>query len=76
MTPFLKGAAAFLRTDPRLLVFGIVASAATSFGQTYFIALSGGEIRAAFDLSHGDFGAVYSAATLASALVLERVAAE
>ena len=38
----------------------------SSFGQTYFIAVFSGEIRAEFDLSHGDFGLYYSVATLAS----------
>ena len=42
----------------------------SSPGQTYFIALFGGEIRAALSLSHGQFGAIYSAATLCSALIL------
>ena len=45
---------------------------ASSFGQTYFIALFGGEIRADLGMSHGEFGAVYSLATLASALILLR----
>ena len=42
----------------------------SSPGQTYFIALFGGEIRADLNLSHGEFGAVYSAATLCSAFLL------
>lgn len=70
MAELAHAAKGFLRADPRLLVFGIVTSFASSFGQTYFIALSGGEIRAAFDLTHGSYGAVYSAATLASAAAL------
>lgn len=42
----------------------------SSPGQTYFIALFGGQIRAELNLSHGEFGAVYSIATLASAVLL------
>ncbi len=61
---------AFLSADPRLLAFGAATTFGSSFGQTYFIALSGGEIRDAFALTHGDFGAVYSIATLASAASL------
>jgi len=53
-----------------LLLFGFVMMFATSPGQTYFIALFSGEIRADLSLSHGEFGAVYSIATLASAFVL------
>jgi MFS family permease len=61
---------AFLSVSPRFLAFGFFAAFFSSFGQTYFIALSSADIRAAFDLSHGDFGLIYSCATLASAGVL------
>ena len=44
----------------------------SSPGQTYFISLFGGEIRSALDLSHGQFGSIYSAATLLSAFLLLR----
>ena len=53
-----------------MLLFGFVMMFATSPGQTYFIALFSGEIRADLSLSHGEFGAIYSVATLASAVVL------
>ena len=59
-----------IRSEWRLLSFGFAMTFASSFGQTYFIALFSGEIRSDLDLSHGDFGALYSAATLASALIL------
>jgi len=62
--------AAFLTASPRFLAFGFSASLFSSFGQTFFISLSGAEIRGAFGLSHGDFGLVYSAATLTSAGLL------
>ncbi len=42
----------------------------SSPGQTYFIALFGGELRQDLNLSHGQFGAVYSLATLCSAVTL------
>ncbi len=57
----------FLSTNGRLICFGVLASFSSAFGQTFFISLFGAEIREAFTLSHGDFGAVYSAGTLASA---------
>lgn len=60
----------FLSSSPRFLAFGFFAAFFSSFGQTYFIALSSADIRAAFELSHGDFGLIYSCATLASAAVL------
>ncbi len=60
----------FLKASPRFLAFGFFAAFFSSFGQTFFIALSSGKIRAAFDLSHGDFGLIYSGATLTSAALL------
>ncbi len=42
----------------------------SSPGQTYFIALFGGEIRRDLGISHGEFGAIYSFATLCSAITL------
>ncbi len=42
----------------------------SSLGQTFFISLFSADIRAELNLGHGDFGAVYSAATLASAVLL------
>lgn len=43
---------------------------ASSFGQTFFISLFGGEIRSEFGLSHGEFGQIYLVGTVASAVVL------
>ncbi len=60
----------FVRAHPRFLAFGVVAAGLSGFGQTFFIALFGGEIRSAFHLSHGDFGLLYSGATLLSGLGL------
>ncbi len=39
-------------------------------GQTFFIALFSGEIRAELALSHGEFGAIYSAGKLLSAVAI------
>ena len=46
----------FLQRYARLLGFGVLASFASNFGQTYFIALFNDPIRAEFGLSHGAFG--------------------
>ena len=59
----------FVRTDPRLLVYGLLLTFSSGFGQTYFISLFSGEIRQTFAISNGEFGAIYSAGTLASAAV-------
>ncbi len=61
---------AAIAADWRLLVFGMLMTFWSSPGQTYLVSLFGGEIRAAFDLSHGQFGSLYSAGTLLSAGVL------
>ena len=42
----------------------------SSFGQTFFISLSAGEIRSEYGLTHGQFGLLYMLATLGSALTL------
>ncbi len=60
----------FMRADPRLLAYGLLMTFYSSFGQTYFISLFSGEIRETFAISNGEFGAIYSAGTLASAALL------
>ncbi len=60
----------FLRENIRWLGAGFAMLFASSFGQTFFISLSGGEIRRELDLSDGQFGLVYMAVTLASAFSL------
>ena len=60
----------FLSLSPRFLAFGFFTAFFSAFGQTYFIALSSAEIRAAFDLTHGEFGLIYSSGTLTSAGLL------
>ena len=60
----------FLRANARWLAGAFALTFFSSVGQTFFIALFAGEIRAAHDLSHGGFGLLYMVATLASALTL------
>ena len=60
----------FLRNNRRWLGAGLLLSASSSFGQTYFIALSSADIRATFGISHGGFGGLYMLATFASAATL------
>ncbi|MEM7523561.1 MAG: MFS transporter [Pseudomonadota bacterium] len=63
-------ALSFVRANATWLGAGALMTASTGFGQTFFISLYADEWRAAFDLSHGDWGAIYMVATLASAAVL------
>ena len=60
----------FVRANRRFLAFGFLLSALSGSGQTYLISLFGADIRAAFDLTNGGFGALYSGATLLSGLSL------
>ena len=59
-----------IRDEWRLLLFGFAMTFGSSLGQTYFIGLFSGEVRADLALSHGEFGGLYSGATLASAVLL------
>lgn len=61
---------AFLHTNRRWLGAGFLLTFASSFGQTWFIALFAGEIKAAYAISDGAWGSLYTAATLASAGLL------
>ena len=60
----------FIQKYKRFLAFGMLVALFSSFGQTYFIGLFSAEIRAAFALSHGDFGLIYSAGSLAAGVFL------
>lgn len=60
----------FLKQNLRWLLGGFLLTFFSSFGQTFFISLSGGAIRQEYGLSNGEFGLVYMVATLASALTL------
>ncbi|MDC1407918.1 MFS transporter [Candidatus Puniceispirillum sp.] len=60
----------FIVTEWRFLLFGLLMAFWSSLGQTFFISLFSGQIRAALDLSHGDFGTYYALATTASAISL------
>ena len=61
---------AFLRANAPWLAAGFLLTFASSFGQTFFISVFAGEIRTAFDLSHGAWGSIYAIATTSSALVM------
>ena len=60
----------FLINNSRWLLAGALLTLVSSFGQTFFISLFAGEIRKAFNLSHGDWVTIYGFGTFASAIVL------
>ena len=60
----------FLRRAAPALGLGFLISFGSSGGQTYFISLFAGDIRADLNLTHGSFGASYTFATLVSGVAL------
>lgn len=63
----------FFKENSRWILGGFLMTFCSSFGQTFFIALSGKEIRTEYGLSNGEFGGIYMLATLGSAMVLPQV---
>lgn len=64
------GYTAFLRENDRFLAFGFMLALLSSLGQTFLIGYFGAPIRTAFDLSSGEYGSIYSLATVISGLSL------
>jgi MFS family permease len=60
----------FLSRNAPWLAAGGLLTFLSSFGQTFFISIFAGEIRAEFGLSHGAWGGIYSLGTAASAVVM------
>lgn len=61
---------AFLRGNFRFIGFGFLLTFLSSYGQTFYVALYGAEIRAEFGLGHGSFGAVFSTVSVVAAVCL------
>ncbi len=70
MLHFGRDTAQFLCANVRWLAGGFLLTLFSSFGQTFFIGLSGNALRSTFHLSGGAFGGLYMLATLASAFTL------
>lgn len=60
----------FIARNVTWLSAGMLLTFMSSFGQTFFISIFAGEIRMAFDLSHGAWGSIYSLGTTLSAIVM------
>ncbi len=60
----------FLRSNSNWLAAGFLLAFTSSYGQTFFISIFAGEIRAEFGLSHGQWGGIYTLGTTASALLM------
>jgi MFS family permease len=59
-----------IKSEWQLLLFGFLMTFWSSPGQTFLISLFSGELRADLGLSDGEFAAVYSVATLLSAIAM------
>src|SRR3546814_1818383 len=73
MLEFARSNSRFIGENARWLAGGFLLTMFSSFGQTFFIGLSGNAIRSAFHLSGGAFGGLYmltTLATLSSAMTL------
>ncbi|MEX1222557.1 MAG: MFS transporter [Idiomarina sp.] len=62
-----------IKRYPAFLLFGFIATFASSFGQTFFIGLFNDSLRASHDLSYGEFGSLYAAATFIGGVLLMRI---
>lgn len=70
MRLFLADNARFIKSNIRWIGGCFLLTMFSSFGQTFFVGLSGNALRERFDLSGGQFGGLYMAATLMSAITL------
>lgn len=64
------GYLSFIRNNAPFLATGALLSFLSSFGQTFFISIFGGEIRMAYGLTNGEWGVVYMIGTGASAAAM------
>jgi MFS family permease len=62
----------FFRENSALLIFGMLLTFSSGFGQTFLLSLYIPEIAKEFSISHGTFGSYYAIATIVSALSLAK----
>ena len=54
----------------KVIIFGFIFTFFSSFGQSFFLGLFNSSIRETLSITHGQFGSIYSSATLFSSFVL------
>ena len=59
-----------VRSNFKIIIFGFVFTFFSSIGQSFFIGLFNSNIRQELNITHGEFGIIYGAATLCSSLTL------
>ena len=60
----------FKNLNLKIIIFGFIFTFFSSFGQSFFLGLFNESIRDELNISHGQFGSIYAAATLLSSFVL------
>ena len=59
-----------LNLNKKVLLFGFIFTFFSSFGQSFFLGLFNPSIRNELNITHGQFGSIYAAATICSSLLL------
>ena len=59
-----------LTLNKKVIIFGFIFTFFSSFGQSFFIGLFNPNIRGDLNITHGQFGTIYAAATICSSIVL------
>ena len=59
-----------LSINKKVLIFGFIFTFFSSFGQSFFLGLFNPSIRTELNITHGQFGTIYAAATICSSIVL------
>ena len=54
----------------KVIIFGIIFTFFSSFGQSFFLGLFNPSIRETLSITHGQFGSIYASATLLSSFIL------
>ncbi len=59
-----------INLNKKVIIFGFIFTFFSSFGQSFFLGLFNPSIRNDLNISHGQFGTIYAAATICSSLAL------
>ena len=59
-----------VKSNFKIIIFGFVFTFFSSIGQSFFIGLFNSNIREELNITHGEFGTIYGAATLCSSITL------
>ena len=59
-----------LSLNKKVILFGFIFTFFSSFGQSFFLGLFNSSLRNELNITHGQFGTIYAAATICSSLIL------